>query len=230
MNKAVGDDDENFGYFQQFQKCFNGVEKGQWLDELGVELMLRLARIMAEEEVEAKWAEVDAIVVETGKDVEGVDTMESGQDGSCSLTVELNAYITKLFKLLTTKEIDEDKMEWRVNEWQKANNYLEVQEKLEAQVDDKVVTPQWSMRNKTLGGDDLTRENGGEDDKKDVEMMQVMLMTETAETKRLKRGRPSKVTKTSVMMMTLGECKDCKEDKKLMPVTGKVSLFLLGVE
>jgi len=54
MNKTVGDDDEILGYVQQFQECFNRVEKGQWLDELGVELMLRLARIMAEEEVEAK--------------------------------------------------------------------------------------------------------------------------------------------------------------------------------
>jgi len=55
------------------------------------------------------------MVVETGKDAEGAGTMESGKDRGCNLKAELNTYIVKLFKLVDTKEIDHDKMEWRMD-------------------------------------------------------------------------------------------------------------------
>jgi hypothetical protein len=53
-NRMVDNDNEILGYIQQVQECLNRIEEGQWLEVLGVELMPRLAWIVAEEEVEEK--------------------------------------------------------------------------------------------------------------------------------------------------------------------------------
>jgi hypothetical protein len=103
--------------------------------------MPRLARIAAEEEAEEKQGEDIVMMEETGKDAEGVDTMESDRVERRDITAELNTYVVQLLELFTAGKIDEDEMERRVDEWQRDNNFLEVQEKPEAQVGDKEVTP-----------------------------------------------------------------------------------------
>ena len=93
MNRMVDDDDETAGYVRQFRERFDLVEDSFWLDELGEELMPRLARIAAEEEAEEKRGEDIVMMEETGKDAEGVDTMESDRVERCDITAELNTYV-----------------------------------------------------------------------------------------------------------------------------------------
>jgi hypothetical protein len=112
-------------------------------------------------------------------------------------------------------------MERRVDEWQRDNNFLEVQEKPEAQVGDKEVTPRRSMRNKVLGGDESTREQRVESNKEDMET--VLTTTTAQETQVRKRGRPPKTVKATATKAMLGKHKDRDEDRELMPVSGKVS-------
>jgi hypothetical protein len=150
------------------------------------------------------------MVEETGKDAEGVDTMESDQVERRDLTVELNAYVVQLLELFTAGRIDEDEMERRVDKWQRDNNFLEVQEKPEAQVGNKEVTPRRSMRNKTPGRDELTREQGVESNKGGMEMVPTMTMTQEMQVR--KRGRPPKTGKATAMKATLGKRKDRNED------------------
>jgi hypothetical protein len=217
MNRMVDDDDETAGYVRQFRERFDLVEDSFWLDELGEELMPRLAHIAAEE----KRGEDIVMMEETGKDAEGVDTMESDRVERRDITAELNTYVVQLLELFTAGKIDEDEMERRVDEWQRDNNFLEVQEKLEAQVGDKEVTPQRSTRNKALGGDESTREQRVESDKEDMETVPTTMTTQ--ETQVRKRGRPPKTAKATATKATLGKRKDCDEDQELMPVSGKVS-------
>jgi hypothetical protein len=221
MNRTVDDDDETSGYIRQFQERFDLVEDSFWLDELGEELMPRLARIAAEEEAEEKRGEDIVMMEETGKDAEGVDTMESDQVKRRDLTAELNTYIVQLLELFTAGKIDEDEMERRVDEWQRDNNFLEVQEKPEAQVGDKEVTLRRSTRNKMPGGDESTREQGVKLNKEGVET--VPTTTTTKETQVRKRGRPPKTAKATATKTVLGKRKDRDEDRELMPVSGKVS-------
>jgi hypothetical protein len=220
MNRMVDDDDETAGYVRQFRERFDLVEDSFWLDELGEELMPRLARIAAEEEAEEKRGEDIVMMEETGKDAEGVDTMESDRVERRDITAELNTYVVQLLELFTAGKIDEDEMERRVDKWQRDNNFLEVQEKPEAQVGDKEVTPRRSTRNKVLGGDESTREQRVESNKEDMETVPT---TTTQETQVRKRGRPPKTVKATATKATLGKCKDRDEDRELMPVSGKVS-------